>query len=87
MAVSVEDRDQTYNFVDVRDVAVLDPDVGCHSGCLLRGAIDAFQRGWEFSVQVGSGCVVSFHPQGTACRGMTWGGYVLYAYSGMPIPD
>lgn len=54
MAVSVEDRDQVYSFVDVRDVVVLDPDVGCHAGCLLRGAVDAFtQQGWEFSVQVG----------------------------------
>ena len=53
MAVNVEDRDQTYSFVDVRDVVVLDPDVGCHPGCLLRGAVDAFQQpGWEFSVQV-----------------------------------
>lgn len=55
MAVNVEDRDQTYTFVDVRDVVVLDPDVGCHAGCLLRGTvlIDASQQpGWEFSVQV-----------------------------------
>lgn len=53
MAVNVEDRDQTYSSVDVRDVVVLDPDVGCHPGCLLRSAVDAFQQpGWEFSVQV-----------------------------------
>lgn len=52
-AVTVEDRDQTYDFVDVRDVVVLDPDVECHPRCLLRGAVDPFQqRGWEFSVQV-----------------------------------
>lgn len=54
MAVSVEDKDQKYSFVDVRDVVVLDPEVGCHAGCLLRGAVDALQEhGWEFSVQVG----------------------------------
>lgn len=53
VAVNVEDRDQTYSSVDVRDVVVLDPDVGCHPGCLLRSAVDAFQQpGWEFSVQV-----------------------------------
>lgn len=53
MAVNVEDRDQTYSSVDVRDVVVLDPDVGCHPACLLRSAGDAFQQpGWEFSVQV-----------------------------------
>lgn len=47
----VEDRDQVYSFVDVRDVVVLDPDVACHAGCLVRQGVDAFQRGWEFSVQ------------------------------------
>ena len=53
MAVSVEDRDQKYSFVDVRDVVVLDPEVRCYASCLLRGAVDALQQsGWEFSVQV-----------------------------------
>lgn len=53
VAISVEDRDQKYSFVDVRDVAVLDPGVACHAGCLLRGGVDAFQQpGWEFSVEV-----------------------------------
>ncbi len=47
----VEDRDQVYSFVDVRDVVVLDPDVACHTGCLVRRGVDAFQQGWEFSVQ------------------------------------
>lgn len=55
VAVSVEDRDQKYSFVDVRDVVVLDPEVRCHSSCLLLGALDALQeQGWEFSVQVGT---------------------------------
>lgn len=53
VAVNVEDRDQVYSFVDLRDVVVLDPDVACYPDCLLRGAADAFQQpGWEFSVQV-----------------------------------
>lgn len=51
VAIRVEDRDQRYSFVDVRDVVVLDPDVACHSGCLVRRGIDAYQQGWEFSVQ------------------------------------
>jgi len=49
--VRVEDKDQVYSFVDVRDVVVLDPDVTCHAGCLVRRGVDAFERGWEFSVQ------------------------------------
>lgn len=51
VAVRVEDRDQRYSFVDVRDVVVLDPDVACHPGCLVRRGVDALQQGWEFSVQ------------------------------------
>ena len=51
VAVRVEDRDQVYSFVDVRDVVVLDPDVACHTGCLVRRGVDALQQGWEFSVQ------------------------------------
>lgn len=51
VAVRVEDKDQVYSFVDVRDVVVLDPDVGCHPGCLVRQGVDALQQGWEFSVQ------------------------------------
>lgn len=52
VAVTVEDRDQTC--MDVHDVMVLDPGVRCRDGCLLRGAVDSLQRGWEFSVQVRS---------------------------------
>lgn len=52
IAVTVEDRDQTYDFMNVRDVVVLDPGVRCHDRCMLRGATEGFQRGWEFSVQV-----------------------------------
>ena len=52
-AITVADKDQTYDFVDVRDVVVLDPGVRCHPDCFLRRSIDARQqRGWEFSVQV-----------------------------------
>lgn len=51
VAVRVEDRDQVYSFVDVRDVVVLDPGVACHVGCLVRRGVDALQQGWEFSVQ------------------------------------
>lgn len=51
VAVRVEDRDQRYSFVDVRDVVVLDPEVACHPGCLVRLGVDALQQGWEFSVQ------------------------------------
>ncbi|CAM9435846.1 unnamed protein product [Ectocarpus sp. 4 AP-2014] len=51
VAVRVEDRDQVYSFVDVRDVVVLDPEVACHVGCLVRRGVDAIQQGWEFSVQ------------------------------------
>lgn len=40
-----------YSFVDVRDVVVLDPEVACHVGCLVRRGVDAIQQGWEFSVQ------------------------------------
>lgn len=73
VAVSVEDRDQTYSFVDVRDVVVLDPDVGCHPGCLLHGAVDAFQQqGWEFSVQVRhavSSCEKVYERQRNVWRG------------------
>lgn len=51
IAVRVEDRDQVYSFVDVRDVVVMDPEVACRAGCLVRRGVDASQQGWEFSVQ------------------------------------
>lgn len=58
-AITVADKDQTYDFVDVRDVVVLDPGVRCHPDCFLRRSIDArLQRGWEFSVQVNTAAIV-----------------------------
>lgn len=32
-------------------MVVLDPEVACHPGCLVRRGVDALQQGWEFSVQ------------------------------------
>ncbi|CAM9255693.1 unnamed protein product [Ectocarpus fasciculatus] len=60
VAVRVEDRDQVYSFVDVRDVVVLDPEVACHVGCLVRRGVDAIQQGWEFSVQCEQ-CSIWYH--------------------------
>ena len=32
-------------------MVVLDPEVACHPGCLVRLGVDALQQGWEFSVE------------------------------------